>query len=225
MSSKMSNGYQKSIILIGAPGSGKGTQAQFISNKYSIPIISTSNILRTYAKLEDNDISKKIYQSMSIGNLVNDKLVINLIIKRLSHTDCKKGFLLDGFPRTILQAQALKKSGIKLDYFLELVVSDNILVERLLGRRIHLSSGRIYHTKFYPPKIKDKDDLTGEKLYHRFDDHENIIHKRLKEYHKQMIPLISFYKQEAQMGLIQYFKIDGSSESSIVNIALTNLLN
>ncbi|WWO97285.1 MAG: nucleoside monophosphate kinase [Candidatus Dasytiphilus stammeri] len=215
---------KKRIILIGAPGSGKGTQAQFLSKKYCIPTISTGNILRSYANLDNEVDVIDIANCMSRGTLVNDEIVINLVIKRLSDKDCCHGFLLDGFPRTLSQAKALKQAKINLDFIVELVVPDEILVERILGRRIHLSSGRIYHTKFYPPKIDGKDDITGDNLYHRLDDHENIIRKRLKEYHKQMIPLIYFYKKEAQMGRIHYLKIDASDESSVVNIGLTNLL-
>ncbi|WWO99660.1 MAG: adenylate kinase [Candidatus Dasytiphilus stammeri] len=219
------NNYKskKRILLIGPPGSGKGTQAQFISNKYIIPTISTGNILRTYANV-DNELGASIYQSMSRGKLVNDEIVIYLVIKRLSEKDCCNGFLLDGFPRTIFQAKALKQAGIKLDYLLELVVPDEIVVERIIGRRIHLSSGRIYHNKFYPPKIEGKDDITGDDLYHRLDDRENIIYQRLNEYHQQMRALISFYKKESEIGLIQYYKINGNDESSVVNTTLTNLL-
>ncbi|WWP00177.1 MAG: adenylate kinase [Candidatus Dasytiphilus stammeri] len=214
---------KKRIILMGAPGSGKGTQSQFISKKYCIPTISTGNILRSYVNCNQFDVLD-ISNCMSRGLLVNDEIVINLVIKRLFDKDCYHGFLLDGFPRTISQAKALKRADIKLDYIVELVVSDDILVERLIGRRIHLSSGRIYHTKFCPPKIEGKDDITGDDLYHRLDDHENIIRTRLREYHKQMIPLISFYKKEAQMGNIHYIKINGSEESSVVHTGLTNIL-
>ncbi|WWO98637.1 MAG: adenylate kinase [Candidatus Dasytiphilus stammeri] len=224
MTNEISKNHQKRcIILIGAPGSGKGTQAQFISKKYEIPNISTGDMLRTYAN-SDNHLSSDIYKSMLRGKLVDDEMVINLVKKRLSHKDCENGFLLDGFPRTLVQAQALKEAGIKVNYVLELDVPDDIIVERIVGRRIHLSSGRIYHTKFSPPKIEGKDDITGDDLYHRFDDNETLVRKRLKEYHRKTIPLIDFYKTEMEKGLIRYFIIDGNYESSVINTVLSKIL-
>ncbi|WWO98038.1 MAG: adenylate kinase [Candidatus Dasytiphilus stammeri] len=212
------------VILIGAPGAGKGTQAQFICEKYGIPKISTGDMLREYFKNNDllSQTSKKI---MEVGKLVPDELVINLVKERLCHKDCRHGFLLDGFPRTINQVSAMNQADILVDYVLEFVVPDSIIIERIIGRRIHLPSGRIYHIKSSPPKIEGKDDLTGENLSIRQDDHEDMIRQRLIEYHQQTVPLTSYYIKEADTGFTKYYKIDGTAEIKAVNAALVSILS
>ncbi|WWP02158.1 MAG: adenylate kinase [Candidatus Dasytiphilus stammeri] len=207
------------IILLGAPGAGKGTQALFISNRYSIPIISTGNILRTLIKT-----CKDIKEYMTLGKLVKDDFVIQQVKKRISQKDCNNGFLLDGFPRNLLQAHALKIANIKIDYVFNLFVPDKIIIDRIIGRRIHLTSGRIYHIKFYPPKIKDKDDITGEELQIRQDDYENIVLNRLNEYHQYTAPLIPFYINEAKMGLTRYYQIDGTNKITLINAHIKKIL-
>ncbi|WWP01899.1 MAG: adenylate kinase [Candidatus Dasytiphilus stammeri] len=212
------------IVLLGAPGAGKGTQAQFICEKYGIPKISTGDMLREYLKNHDllSQTSKKI---MEVGKLVPDELVIHLVKERLGHKDCRRGFLLDGFPRTINQVSAMNQAEIIVDYVLELVVPDEIIIERIIGRRIHLPSGRIYHIKYSPPKIEGKDDFTGENLSIRQDDHEDMIRQRLIEYHQQTVPLTSYYLKEADLGFTKYYQIDGTAEIKAVNAALVSILS
>lgn len=211
------------IILIGAPGSGKGSQACFISRKYKIPQISTGNILRSITK-KKTKIGKKIKKIIKKGNLVNDFLVTNIIKDRLNEKDCKNGFLLDGFPRTIQQAIEIKKNNISIDYVLELEVPDQIIFERISGRRIHIPSGRIYHTKFNPSKIKNKDDITLEKLSIRNDDQSEVIKKRLIEYHKVSKILSKFYKNEMILKKLKYFKINGEKKIIEVNEEIKKIL-
>ena len=180
------------IILLGAPGAGKGTQANFLKSKFNIPQISTGDMLRSaVTNKTELGISAKDY--MDRGFLVPDNLIINLVKLRIKDADCKNGFLLDGFPRTIPQAQAMKNANIYVNYVVEIKVPDNDIVERLSGRRIHPKSGRIYHIKHNPPKVEDIDDLTGEPLIIRDDDIEKTILERLATYHKQTEPLVSFY--------------------------------
>ena len=180
------------IILLGAPGAGKGTQANFLKSKFNIPQISTGDMLRSaVTNKTELGISAKDY--MDRGLLVPDDLIINLVKLRIKDADCKNGFLLDGFPRTIPQAQAMKDADIYVNYVVEIQVSDSDIVERLSGRRIHPESGRIYHIKHNPPKAEGKDDATGEPLVIRDDDIEKTILERLVTYHKQTEPLVSFY--------------------------------
>ena len=167
------------IILLGAPGAGKGTQAQFIMNKFGIPQISTGDMLRAAIKAE-TDLGKQAKTLMDEGKLVPDDLIIALVQERVSQPDCAKGFLLDGFPRTIPQADALKTAGIHIDYVLEFDVPDEIIVERMSGRRVHLASGRTYHVVYNPPKVEGKDDITGEDLVIRPDDKKETVLERLK---------------------------------------------
>ncbi|WWP00731.1 MAG: adenylate kinase [Candidatus Dasytiphilus stammeri] len=212
------------VVLLGAPGTGKGTQAQFICEQYGIPKISTGDMLRKYFKNNEiiSQTSKKIMEG---GKLVPDELVINLVKERLCHKDCRHGFLLDGFPRTIHQLSAMNQADIIVDYVLEFVVPDEIIIERIIGRRIHLPSGRIYHIKYSPPKIEGKDDLTGENLSIRQDDHEDLIRQRLIEYHQQTVPLTSYYIKEAHAGVTKYYQIDGTAEIKAVNAALATILS
>ncbi|PHM40073.1 adenylate kinase [Xenorhabdus mauleonii] len=211
------------IILLGAPGAGKGTQAQFIMEKYGIPQISTGDMLRAAVKA-GTELGLKAKELMDNGKLVTDELVIALVKERIKQDDCRNGFLLDGFPRTIPQADAMKEAGIKVDSVLEFDVPDEIIVERIIGRRVHAPSGRVYHIKFNPPKVENKDDVTGEELSIRKDDQEDTVRKRLVEYHTQTAPLVSYYQKEAQEGNTQYFKLDGTRQVSEVSAELANIL-
>jgi len=190
------------IILLGAPGAGKGTQAQFIMKKYGIPQISTGDMLRTAVKSgsELGIIAKGI---MDVGKLVTDELIIALVKERITQDDCRNGFLLDGFPRTIQQADAMKEAGINVDFVLEFDVPDDLIVERIAGRRVHAGSGRVYHVKYNPPQVEGLDDATGEGLVTRKDDQEDIVRQRLVEYYHLTAPLINYYQHEAQSGNTQ----------------------
>ncbi|MDX7987970.1 adenylate kinase [Xenorhabdus sp. 12] len=211
------------IILLGAPGAGKGTQAQFIMEKYGIPQISTGDMLRAAVKA-GTELGLKAKELMDNGKLVTDELVIALVKERIKQDDCRNGFLLDGFPRTIPQADAMKEAGIKIDSVLEFDVPDEIIVDRIIGRRVHAPSGRVYHIKFNPPKVENKDDVTGEELTTRKDDQEDTVRKRLVEYHTQTAPLVSYYQKEAQEGNTQYFKLDGTRQVSEVSAELAKIL-
>lgn len=185
------------IILLGAPGAGKGTQAQFITEKFAIPQISTGDMLRAAVKAE-SELGLKVKEVMSSGALVSDDIIIALIRDRIQQEDCRNGFLLDGFPRTIPQAQALKDEGIQIDYVVEIDVDDEEIIERLSGRRIHEPSGRVYHLKYSPPKVDMKDDETGEPLIQRSDDQEETVRHRLEVYQKQTSPLVAYYRDWAR---------------------------
>lgn len=211
------------IILLGAPGAGKGTQAQFIMEKYGIPQISTGDMLRAAVKA-GSELGKQTKAIMDAGKLVTDELVIALVKERIAQEDCRNGFLLDGFPRTIPQADAMKDAGINVDYVLEFAVPDELIVERIIGRRVHPGSGRVYHVKFNPPQVEGKDDVTGEDLVTRKDDQEETVRKRLVEYHQQTAPLIGYYGQEAQAGNTRYVKIDGTQSVDSVRTELEKVL-
>ncbi|WP_413734830.1 adenylate kinase [Sodalis sp. RH21] len=211
------------IILLGAPGAGKGTQAQFIMEKYGIPQISTGDMLRAAVKAQ-SELGKKAKEIMDAGKLVTDELVIALVKERIKQEDCRNGFLLDGFPRTIPQADAMKDAGIKVDYVLEFAVPDELIIDRIVGRRVHAPSGRVYHVKFNPPKHEGKDDVTGEPLTTRKDDQEETVRKRLVEYHQQTAPLIGYYQKEADAGNTQYRKIDGTQKVSAISEELAKIL-
>jgi adenylate kinase len=185
------------LILLGAPGAGKGTQATFICQEYGIPQISTGDMLRAAVKAgtEMGLAAKKV---MDAGGLVGDDIIIGLVKERISNPDCAKGFLFDGFPRTIPQADALKEAGVKLDCVLEIDVPFEAIIERMSGRRAHVASGRTYHVKFNPPKVEGIDDVTGEPLIQRDDDKEDTVKKRLEVYSAQTRPLVEYYAQWAK---------------------------
>lgn len=194
------------LILLGAPGAGKGTQANYIREKFGIPQISTGDMLRAAVKAGSplGVAAKKI---MDAGGLVSDEIIINLVKERIKDADCANGFLFDGFPRTIPQAQAMKDAGIKIDYVVEIDVADKEIVTRMSGRRVHLSSGRTYHVVFNPPKIEGKDDITGEELVQRPDDAEDTVVKRLNVYHDQTKPLVEYYSAWQKSGTVNAPKV------------------
>ena len=188
------------LILLGAPGAGKGTQANFIKEKYNIPQISTGDMLRAAIK-SGTELGMAAKKVMDAGGLVSDDIMIGLVKDRLKECDCDNGYLFDGFPRTIAQADAMKDAGIHVDYVLEIDVPDESIVERMSGRRSHPGSGRVYHIKFNPPKVDNLDDLTGEPLIQRDDDKAETVMKRLAVYHNQTEVLLGYYNKWAQSGL------------------------
>jgi adenylate kinase len=199
------------LILLGAPGAGKGTQAQYICEKYGIPQISTGDMLRAAVKA-GTPLGVEAKKVMDAGGLVSDDIILGLIKERLQQPDCANGFLFDGFPRTIPQAQALKDQGVNLDFVVEVDVADEEIIKRMSGRRVHPASGRTYHVIFNPPRIEGKDDLTDEPLIQRDDDNEETVRKRLDVYHSQTKPLVEFYSKWAQSGepnAPKYVKIAG----------------
>lgn len=211
------------IILLGAPGAGKGTQAQFIVEKYGIPQISTGDMLRAAVKA-GTELGKQAKEIMDEGKLVTDELVIALVKERITQDDCRNGFLLDGFPRTIPQADAMKGAGIQVDNVIEFAVPDELIVDRIIGRRVHAASGRVYHVKYNPPKVEGKDDVTREELTIRKDDHEDTVRKRLVEYHQQTAQLVDYYQKEAKAGNTRYHKVDGTSQVVQVRAELESIL-
>ena len=187
------------IILLGPPGAGKGTQAQFISKEYDIPQISTGDMLRAAIK-EGSELGKQAKDVMNAGGLVSDDLIINLVQERIAKPDCVNGCILDGFPRTIPQAQALADANVTIDHVIEISVPDDEIVKRLSGRRQHAGSGRVYHIDHNPPKVEGIDDVTGEPLIQREDDKESTIRDRLATYHEQTSTLVGFYQDKAKEG-------------------------
>jgi adenylate kinase len=181
------------LILLGAPGAGKGTQAQFITGKYGIPQISTGDMLRAAVKAQ-TDLGRKAKTVMDAGGLVSDDIIIGLVKERIREADCANGFLFDGFPRTIPQAEAMVESGVDLDHVVEIAIADEAIVARLSGRRVHPGSGRVYHVQHNPPRREGLDDETGEPLVQRDDDSEETVRKRLAIYHAQTSPLVNFYR-------------------------------
>jgi adenylate kinase len=187
------------LILLGGPGAGKGTQAGFIKEKFGIPQISTGDMLRAHVK-NGTALGLAAKKIMDSGALVSDDIIIGMVKERIAEPDCANGFLFDGFPRTIPQADAMKHAGIKLDYVVEIAVDDAEIIERMSGRRTHPASGRSYHVKFNPPKVAGKDDVTGEDLVQREDDKEETVKKRLAVYHEQTEPLIGYYASWSKSG-------------------------
>ncbi|WP_298444157.1 adenylate kinase [uncultured Ferrimonas sp.] len=211
------------IILLGAPGAGKGTQAQFIMEKYGVPQISTGDMLRAAIKA-GTPMGLEAKKLMDAGQLVPDDVIIGLVKERIAQDDCQGGFLLDGFPRTIPQADAMTENGIKVDHVIEFAVPDEEIVKRMSGRRVHPGSGRVYHVVFNPPKVEGKDDLSGEELVIRADDEESTVRKRLSVYHEQTAPLINYYTEAAAAGANQYHKMDGTQQVAAVSGQIGELL-
>ena len=199
------------LILLGGPGAGKGTQANFIKDKYRIPQISTGDMLRAAIKA-GTELGKKAKGFMDSGGLVPDEVIIGLVKERIKEADCQKGFLFDGFPRTIPQADAMKDAGVSIDAVVDIDVPDTEIIKRMSGRRVHLASGRTYHITFNPPKEEGKDDVTGEALIQRDDDQEETVRNRLDVYHAQTEPLIDYYKNWESSGesaAPKYIRIEG----------------
>lgn len=198
------------LILLGAPGVGKGTQAQFLTEKYSIPQISTGDMLRESIKTE-SELGERVQKVMESGALVTDEIILDLVNARIQQADCKGGFLFDGFPRTIPQAEALLQESIYVDHVIEIILPEDDIVARLGGRRVHVASGRIYHNLYNPPKIKDIDDVTGEPLIQRDDDKEETVRVRMQVYRKQTEPLVSFYKTTSadEQYNLKYSSVEG----------------
>ena len=199
------------LILLGGPGAGKGTQANYIKEKYQIPQISTGDMLRAAVKA-GSDLGMKAKEYMDSGGLVPDEVIIGLVKERIEEADCAKGFLFDGFPRTIPQADAMKEAGVAIDAVVEIDVPDQEIIKRMSGRRAHLASGRTYHIIYNPPKVEGKDDVTGEPLVQRDDDKEDVVKKRLDVYHAQTEPLVEYYKKWAgtgEAGAPKHVRIEG----------------
>ncbi|MBL1140714.1 MAG: adenylate kinase [Proteobacteria bacterium] len=201
------------IILLGPPGAGKGTQANLIKEKYSIPQISTGDMLRA-AVSAGTELGLEAKKVMDAGGLVSDDLILGLVKERISEDDCVNGYLFDGFPRTIVQAESMAAANIDVDYVIEIKVEDEPIIKRMSGRRAHLASGRTYHIEFNPPKVEGKDDVTGEDLVQRDDDQEETVRKRLNVYHEQTAPLIKYYTEESNKNdaKIKYISVNGMQE-------------
>lgn len=208
------------IILLGAPGAGKGTQAQFLTKRYNIPQISTGDMLRAAIKA-GTEMGKMAKAAMDAGKLVTDEIIIGLVKDRIAEDDCKNGYLLDGFPRTLAQADAVTNAGIQIDAVIEIDVPDSEIVKRMSGRRAHLASGRTYHILFNPPKVEGKDDETGEDLVQRDDDKEQVVLDRLKVYHDLTEPLIGYYKEQAsKIEALSYITVDCTANIADVEAAI-----
>ncbi|QCU90972.1 adenylate kinase [Thiomicrorhabdus sediminis] len=198
------------LILLGAPGAGKGTQAQFLTKHYNIPQISTGDMLRAAIKA-GTELGKQAKAAIDAGQLVTDEIIIGMVKERIAQEDCANGFLLDGFPRTVPQADAVTEAGIEIDAVIEIDVADDVIVERMSGRRCHVASGRTYHVVYNPPKEEGKDDETGEDLILRDDDKPEVVKDRLDVYHKQTAPLIDYYTDvAAKNDKVKYIKVDGT---------------
>lgn len=202
------------VILLGGPGAGKGTQADFICEAYGIPKISTGDMLRA-AVAAGSALGVEAKKVMDAGGLVSDEIILGLVAERLREPDCAEGFLFDGFPRTIPQAEGLAAAGVTLDRVVEIVVDDDEIVRRMSGRRIHPGSGRTYHIEFNPPKVPGKDDVTGDELIQRDDDAESTVRERLRIYHEQTKPLVGYYtKVAAESGTLRFESVDGQGDVS-----------
>ena len=212
------------IILLGPPGAGKGTQAETLCEAFTIPHISTGNMLRE-AVDEETELGLEAKALMDAGILVSDEVIVGLVEDRISKADCKNGFLFDGFPRTIPQAQALVDRDIPIDAVIEIHVPDQVIIERMSGRRMHPGSGRNYHVIYNPPKIDGKDDLTGEDLVQREDDDPETVKDRLKVYEDQTAPLIDFYSEMSKQEKLKYIKVSGTSTPEEVSSEILSMLN
>lgn len=211
------------IILLGPPGAGKGTQAQFIKESLGIPQISTGDMLRA-AKDSGSELGNRVKAVMDSGALVSDEIVIDLVKERIQQSDCTKGFLFDGFPRTIPQAQAMQDAGVEIDAVVEISVDDEALVQRITGRWWHPASGRVYHVIYNPPKEAGTDDVTGERLEQRADDNEETVRERINVYNEQTAPLIEFYQRQAGSGL-SYIQINGSGSVASIQTNIASALS
>lgn len=214
------------IILLGGPGAGKGTQANFIKEKFGIPQISTGDMLRAAVKA-GTPLGVEAKKVMDAGGLVSDDIILGLVKERIAQPDCKNGFLFDGFPRTLAQAEALKSQSVAIDAVVEVDVDDDEIIKRMSGRRVHLASGRTYHLVFNPPASDGKDDVTGEPLVQRDDDKEEIVRQRLKVYHDQTEPLIGYYSrwaEQGQTGAPRYIRIKGVGKVETIRDAIFSAL-
>lgn len=211
------------LILLGAPGAGKGTQAKFICEKYNIPQISTGDMLRAAIKAE-TPMGLQVKDVMASGGLVSDDIIIGIVKERITENDCKNGFLFDGFPRTIPQAEAMIEAGVDIDYVLEIEVKDAEIIQRLSGRRVHEASGRIYHIQYNPPKKEGVDDETGEPLIQRADDTEETVRKRLDVYHEQTEPLVGFYQNLQSANAPKYINVPGVGSVDDIREAVFKVL-
>lgn len=211
------------IILLGPPGAGKGTQAQFLCDSFGIPQISTGDMLRA-AVSAGSDLGKKVQAVMDSGALVSDEIIIELVKDRISKPDCANGFLFDGFPRTIPQAQALDHAGVVIDAVVQISVPTEDIVRRMSGRRVHPASGRVYHVDFSPPKNPGKDDETGESLIQREDDQEDTVRERLAVYERQTHPLIDYYRKRSEQSKLHFVEVDGRGAVSDVQERITDAL-
>ncbi len=207
------------IILLGPPGAGKGTQAQFIKERLNIPQISTGDMLRA-AVNSGSELGNRVKAVMESGALVSDEIIIDLVKERIAQADCREGFLFDGFPRTIPQAEAMDAAGVEIDAVVEIAVDDEELVKRITGRRVHPASGRVYHVDYNPPRNPDVDDETGEPLEQREDDTEATVRERLAVYKAQTAPLIEFYRGKDAAG-VSYLEVDGKGEVSAIQQAIS----
>jgi len=213
------------LILLGAPGAGKGTQAQFLTQHFVIPQISTGDMLRA-AIAQGSELGKLAKSFMDAGKLVTDEIIIGLVKERISQPDCQNGFLLDGFPRTVPQADALADAGVAIDAVIEIDVADEVIVERMSGRRCHAPSGRTYHIVYNPPKVDDCDDSTGEPLIQRDDDKPEVVLDRLKIYHQQTAPLVDYYQTAARNNdALDYIRVDGTQPINQVQAKILNQLS
>lgn len=212
------------FILLGAPGAGKGTQAQFLTKQFNIPQISTGDMLRAAIKA-GTELGKQAKAAIDAGQLVTDEIIIGMVKERIAEPDCANGFLLDGFPRTVPQADAVAEAGVEIDAIIEIDVPDEEIVNRMSGRRAHLASGRTYHTVYNPPKVEGKDDQTGEDLVQRDDDKPDVVKDRLNVYHKQTAPLINYYTDvAAKNSALKYIKVDGTQPIDSVEKAIIESL-
>lgn len=210
---------KKRILLLGAPGAGKGTQAQTIMRLFNIPQISTGDLLRAEVK-SGSDFGKELDAILKAGQLVADDIVLRLVKEKTASADCANGYLLDGYPRNLQQAQDMEAAGIDLDLVIEFDVPDEVIVERITGRRSHPASGRVYHVKFNPPKVEGVDDVTGEPLVTRADDKPEVVADRLKVYHTHTKPLVDYYKAKAHEGKVNYLRINGLGSIAEISAAL-----
>ena len=211
------------VILLGAPGAGKGTQAEYICEQFGIPKISTGDMLRA-ARAAGTPLGQEADRYMTAGDLVPDALIIALVKERIAESDCANGFLFDGFPRTIPQAEALQDADVAIDHVVEIDVADEEIVRRLSGRRVHEASGRIYHVASNPPKVEGIDDVTGEALTQRVDDQEDTVRHRLTVYHDQTQPLVDYYSSMAERSALTYVRVEGVGEFSMIRARMFEAL-